>query len=83
MFGRSGVEAPAYQGIFNLYIMKLKDYIKILQTFDEDVEVVKLIAIPHRKLLKKVKERDIIAPHLHFVYEDDIGKETLIESFVL
>lgn len=63
--------------------MKLKDYIKVLQTFNGDVEVVKQIAAPHRKLLKKVKERDIIAPHVHFVYEDNSGKETLMESFVL
>ncbi len=62
--------------------MKLKEYIDILSTFDQDVEVVKLVVTPHRKVLKKVTRLDIFKPHVHFV-RDDKGKESLIESYVI
>lgn len=62
--------------------MKLKEYIEILSTFDQDVEVTKLVTTQHFKAIIKVERKDIFKPCQHFV-RDKEGHEKLINCFVL
>jgi hypothetical protein len=64
--------------------MKLKEYIKILQTFNPEVEVLKKVRIRREnKQLVTLEKSDIIPPHVHFRYDPKTGHESLIDSFVV
>ena len=63
--------------------MKLKEYIAILQTYDQEVEVLKRIKTYRGKTLVSLEKRDVFPPHPHFKYDLKTGYETLVDSFVV
>lgn len=64
--------------------MKLKEYIAILQTFSQDVEVLKRTKMKcTTTVLTSINKRDIIPPHSHFKYDPKTGCETLVDSYII
>ena len=64
--------------------MKLKEYIEILSTFDQEVEVLQRSRTRHSSAsLIEMKKCDIIPPHQHFKYNEKTGRETLVDSYIV